>query len=175
MSFPKIHLRNIRYAKTPIDGRCSLLGLCYVAIYCSRRNCQRFLLLSTSYCELYSRYYTYTLYDQIASLRSIPSSSNAIMYCVFGFAIGKWRKTTILAGLEPSPSSPRSSEKLPRYTSLAPVTQNWLQKTFDYIQDYSSLRHRVRGVGHTRSFLYARIPSENNSTLGNENFHPTHN
>jgi len=58
--------------------------------------------------------------------------------------------------------------------SLALSTQNWLQKTLDYIQNYSFLRYRVRNTQHIKSFSYERILSDNNSTLRNENFYSTY-
>jgi len=80
------------------------------------------------------------------------------MYCICGFGFGR-RKIQSQASYQ----TPGSSEDLPRYTTRAPLTENWLQHLLDSIQEHSFRRRnsRVRGIEHATPFVYGKLPSDN--------------
>lgn len=77
------------------------------------------------------------------------------MYCVCGFGFGRRKMKQ-----QELNQTPGSSEDLPRYTTRAPLTENWLQHLLDSIQKRSSLRQkfRVRGIEHATPFVYSKVP-----------------
>jgi len=80
------------------------------------------------------------------------------MYCVCGFGFGRRKIKS-----QNSYQTHGSSEDLPRYTSRAPLTENWLQHLLDSMQEHSFRRRRVRvrGVGHATPFFYSKLSSDN--------------